>query len=244
MAQRPSIRQPKPLSAPLSSAHLPAGQPVPSAVAQPLGEIGAEVSPEAAPLWNLVLTHARWLALGVLFIVVAIMAVGIWRWYEEKTQAEARLELGRISSVLDPAARLSALEAFAPHAPAAIIKAVQLEIALAAAQSEQWEKAAAAYAEVADEEEDGSLALVARLNEADILLRLKRPAEAMSRLESLLPAAPKQMIPMLNQQIAEAAEAAGQKEKAISAWEAALTALPKEATTEAAWYRARIAALQ
>lgn len=244
MAQRPSIKQPRPLtSTPAAAGRLPAD--VQSlAAAQMLGGLEAEVSPEAAPLWNFVLSHARALACGVLGVILIIVAAGAWKWYEESSADKARLELGRISATQDPAARLAALEAFAADAPASVLTAARLELAATAARAENWEKAVAAYAAVADAEKSSPLGVSARLNEADILMRLGRPAEAVSRLEAVLTAAPEDLLSTIHQQIAEAAESAGQKDRAAAAYEAALAALPPSAVSESAYYRTRIARLR
>ena len=64
MSQRPTIKKPTPLSEP---AFRKGADPVMGGVNIPnfSAEMQAEVSPEAAPLWNFVLTHARKIAAGV-----------------------------------------------------------------------------------------------------------------------------------------------------------------------------------
>ena len=239
MAQRPRITQPRPLTAPAAAPEAagPAG-------AQVLGAMKAEVSPEAAPLWNFVLRHARTIAVAVLGVIVIIMAVAAWQWQRERAAAAARDDLGRISATVDPAARLAALESFAAGAPASVYAATQLELAQAAAQSENWDKAAAAYSALIQREPDSPLALPARFNLADIFLRQGKAAEAVTELEALLTRAPDEFKPYLNEQIGEAAEAAGLRDKAVSAYEAAIAALTDSAPAEAAYYQSRIAALQ
>ena len=104
MAQRPTIKKPTPLSQP--------ADPVMGGVNIPKfsAEMQAEVSPEAAPLWNFVLTHARKIAAGVVVVVVAILAVACWQWYREGQVADERFALGRITSIQDPARRAAALD--------------------------------------------------------------------------------------------------------------------------------------
>lgn len=246
MAQRPRIKQPRPVSTPPDStvsARLEA-EAARQATAQMLGTVKAEVSPEAAPLWDFVLRHARAIAAGVLGVIVVVMLVAAWQWQRERAAAAARDDLGRISATVDPAARLADLEAFAAGAPSAVARAVQLELAQAAAQGENWEKAADAYRSLIQGEPDSPLALAARFNLADLLLRQGRAAEAVSELETLLSLAPAEFRPYLNEQIGEAAEAAGQKDKAVSAYKAAIEALADTTPAEAAYYQNRIAALQ
>ena len=83
MAQRPTIQKPTPLSEP---AFRKGGDPVMGGVNIPRfsAEMQAEVSPEAAPLWNFVLTHSRKIAAGVVVVVLIILAVAGWQWYREE----------------------------------------------------------------------------------------------------------------------------------------------------------------
>ena len=231
MAQRPTVKQPKPLTAPVDPQRLEADA-AGLAGARVLGDVKAEVSPEAAPLWEFVLTHAR------------AIAVAAWQWYRESAAASARDDLGRIAASLDPAARLKALEDFAADAPSSVYLAAQLELARAAVESENWDKAAAAYAAVAERDPDSPLAFSARFNRADVLLRQGKAAEAATELETLLSQAPDNLKPFLNEQIGEAAEAAGRKDKAIAAYQAAVKELTSIAPAEAAYYQDRIAKLQ
>lgn len=243
MAQRPSVKQPKPLTAPVDPQRL-ATDVAGLTGARVLGDVKAEVSPEAAPLWNFVLTHARAIALAVLGVIMLIIAVAAWQWYRESAAAAARDDLGRISASGDPAARLKALEAFVADAPAAVYQAAQLELARAAVESENWAKADAAYAAVAEYAPHSPLAFSARFNRADVLLRQGKAAEAVTELETLLSQAPDTLRPFLNEQIGEAAEAAGQKDKAIAAYQAVVKELTTIAPAEAAYYQDRIAKLQ
>ena len=100
MAQRPTVKQPKPLTAPVDPQRLEADA-AGLAGARVLGDVKAEVSPEAAPLWEFVLTHARAIALAVLGVIVLIIAVAAWQWYRESAAASARDDLGRIAASLD-----------------------------------------------------------------------------------------------------------------------------------------------
>ena len=131
MAQRPTIQKPTPLSQP---AFHKGADPVMGGVNIPnfSAEMQAEVSPEAAPLWNFVLNHARKIAAGVVLVVLVILAVAGWQWYREEQVADARHALGRIISIQDPARRVSALEGFLKDAPAAVNTAACLELAAAA----------------------------------------------------------------------------------------------------------------
>lgn len=244
MSQRPRIQKPTPLSAPsfrgTPADSGPAGVNIPRFSA----EMQAEISPEAAPLWNFVVNHAPKIAAGVVALVVAILAVAGWQWYRESSRADAAAELGRLISIQDPARRTAALEAFVAEAPSSLEVAANLELASAAAENKDWEKAAAAYEKVAAEEGDSPLAFAARLNRAQLLMHQGAYAAARTEFRSLAAEAPADVVPVIYQQAAEAAEAAGDKAGAAADYEAAVSALPPTDAEAAAFFRARIARLK
>ena len=243
MSQRPTIKKPTPLSEPAfrkGADPVMGGGNIPSFSA----EMQAEVSPEAAPLWNFVLSHARVIAAGVVAIVLIILAVAGWQLYREEQIKDARMALGRIISIQDSTRRVAALEGFLKDAPSALVSAAQLELAASAVAVEDWDKAAAAYEAVAANEDDTPLAYAARLNHAQVLMHKGDFAAARDELKALAAKAPADAAAVLHQQVAEAAEAAGDKAGAIAAYEAAVAALPPTDTESAAFFRARIAALR
>ncbi len=243
MAQRPTIKKPTPLSQPALSN---GADPVMGGVNIPRfsAEMQAEVSPEAAPLWNFVLTHARKIAAGVVVVVIVILAVAGWQWYREEQISDARLALGRIISIQDPARRAAALEGFLKDAPSALGTATQLELASTAVEMKDWDKAASAYAAVASLEDDTPLAYAARLNHAQVLMHKGDFAAARDEFRELAATAPAEAAAVMHQQVAEAAEAAGDKAGAVAAYEAAVAALPPADQESAAFLRARIAELR
>lgn len=243
MAQRPTIQKPTPLSQP---AFHKGADPVMGGVNIPnfSAEMQAEVSPEAAPLWNFVLNHARKIAAGVVLVVLVILAVAGWQWYREEQVADARHALGRIISIQDPARRVSALEGFLKDAPAAVNTAACLELAAAAVQTGDWDKAASAYSRVAEKEGDTPLSFAARLNRAQVLMHKGDFAAARDEFGKLAASAPADVMPVIRQQQAEAAVAAGDKSGAVAAYEAAVTALPPTDKESAAFFRSRIASLK
>ena len=243
MAQRPTIQKPTPLSEP---AFRKGGDPVMGGVNIPRfsAEMQAEASPEAAPLWNFVLTHARKIAAGVVVVVLIILAVAGWQWYREEQIKDARLALGRIISIQDPAKRTDALEAFLKDAPSAVATAANLELAASAIDSGDWDTAAASYASVADMEGDSPLGFTARLNHAQVLMHKGDYAAARDEFKALAADAPAEVVPVIHQQVAEAAVAAGDKAGAIAAYESAVASLPPTDKESAAFFRSRIASLK
>ena len=243
MAQRPTIQKPTPLSQP---AFRKGADPVMGGVNIPnfSAEMQAEVSPEAAPLWNFVLTHARKIAAGVVVVVLVILCVAGWQWYREEQVKDARQTLGRVISIQDPARRVAALETFLKDAPSAVRAAADLELAASAVQTGDWDKAASAYARVAEADGDTPLAFAARLNYAQVLMHKGDFAAARDEFKKLAASAPADAVPVIRQQEAEAAVAAGDKAGAVSVYEAAVAALPPTDKESAAFFRSRIASLK
>lgn len=244
-----AIKKPQVLSSPSSASspvQIPADIPG-MAAAQMLNEVKAEVSPEAAPLWNFVLGHAKQLTLAVLLLIVVILAAAGWQWHSQNQVQEAKLELGRISATSDPAARYAALQGFAAKAPAEISRAVRLELASTAAALEKWDEAAQAYGQIAREDQGkelSPLAVTAWLNRIDLLLRQGKAKDAVAEMEEMLPRVPAAVKPLTLAQLGSAAELAGDKARAVSAYEEFIKALPPADSAQAGYYKARIAALK
>lgn len=243
MAKRPTIKKPTPLSQPV---HSTGADPIMGGVNLPRfsADMQAEVSPEAAPLWNFVLSHAREIAAGVVAAVAITLAVAGWQWYREEQIADARAALGRIISMQDPARRAAALEDFLKEAPSAVLASARLELASTAVEMKDWGKASLAYAAVAESEGDTPLATIARLNHAQVLMQKGDFTAARDEFRMLIASAPAEAAPMLQQQVAEAAEAAGDKAGAAAAYEAAIAAMPPTDQESANFLRARIAKLR
>ena len=242
MSQRPTIQKPTPLTAPQNAS----ADPVMGGVNIPKfsAEMSAEISPEAAPLWNFVQNHASQIAAAVVSLVVIILAIAGWQWYVEKQLAEAKGQLGRIISIQDPARRVTTLEQFLGDVPSELKVSATLELAVAAAESQDWAKAASAYAKVAEMEKDTALAFAARMNHAQLLLRSGDYAGARAELSALIAKAPAEAVAVMHQMAGEAAALAGDKTAAVTSYEAALAALPPTDSETSAYFRARIAQLK
>ena len=250
MSQRPTIQKPTPLSAPVSR---PGTDPIMGGASDPVmgvnipqfsKEMQAEISPEAAPLWNFVTNHAPKIAAGVVGIVVTCLAVAGWQWHEEKTLSEAQAQLGRVISIQDAGRRATALEEFLGKAPSALVNSAQLELATTAMELENYAKAAASYEKVANAEGDNPLGFSARMGQAQALMHAGKFADARAMFETVLLSAPANVKAAIHQQSAEAAEYAGDKAGAIASLEQAIRALAPTDTEGAAFFRARIAKLQ
>ena len=250
MSQRPTIKKPTPLSAPVSR---PGTDPIMGGSSDPVmggvnipqftKDMQAEISPEAAPLWNFVTNHAPKIAAAVVSVVVICLAVAGWQWYEEKTLREAQGQLGRVISIQDASRRAAALEEFLAKVPSRLVNSAQLELATTAMELENFAKAAASYEKVANAEGDNPLGFAARMGQAQALMHAKKYAEARGIFESVVLSAPANVKAAIHQQSAEAAEYAGDIPGAVASLEKAIAALAPTDQEGAAFFRARIAKL-
>ncbi|MBQ4077072.1 MAG: tetratricopeptide repeat protein [Mailhella sp.] len=251
MAQRPTIQKPTPLSAPVSR---PGTDPIMGGGSDPVmggvnipqftKEMQAEISPEAAPLWNFVSNHAPKIAAGVVSLVVVILAIAGWQWYVEKNLREAQGQLGRVISIQDAARRAGELEKFIAGAPSMLVTSSTLELATTAMELEDYAKAAACYEKVAAAEGDSPLGFSASMGQAQALMHAGKYAEARAIFEAVVLNAPANVKAAIHQQSAEAAEAAGDKAGAVASLEKAISSLAPTDQEGAAFFRARIALLQ
>ena len=205
-----------------------------------MGELKSEVAGEAAPLLTFVLKHIK-LIVGVILLAIAlIIGYGVWQWHTDKTLREAHMELGRILVGTDNTAKISALENFVNKAPESMHGGIMLEIATTAMEDGNLQKAADAYGQVFKLDPQGAMGVIAALNQADLLLRLNKPQEALTTLNAIQ--APEHMKSTVQAQQALALEIAGQRSEAITKYEALLAMATQE--QDISFYRHKIAALK
>ena len=205
----------------------PSGPQIPGSL---MGEIQSEVAVEATPLLSFVLRNSRIIVTCIVLLVLVIAGVGGWQWYQTRVEREAHLELGRILVSTQGPERIAALETFLPAAPSAMKSGVQLEIATTALGLEQYGKAADAYA------------AVAAANQADLLQRQGKYAEALAVFDSLEKSAPESLRPAILEGQAMSAELAGKLDRALAAYESIATSLGDAANN--GYFQAKIAELK
>ena len=207
-----------------------------------MGEIQSEVAVEATPLLSFVLRNSRIIVTCIVLLVLVIAGVGGWQWHQTRVEREAHLELGRILVSTQGPERIAALETFLPAAPSAMKSGVQLEIATTALGLEQYGKAADAYAAVAAADPKGSIGMMAAINQADLLQRQGKYAEALAVFDSLEKSAPESLRPAILEGQAMSAELAGKLDRALAAYESIATSLGDAANN--GYFQAKIAELK
>ena len=207
-----------------------------------MGELQSEVSVEATPLLRFVVTHARIFVGCVVVLIVAIAAVGIWRWHESSVQRDAEIALGHIRVSTSGAERIAALEKIAAEVPSGMRLGVQLDIAVTALGMQDLPRAAAAYGALYAQDPKGPVGLIAALNQADILQRMGKPAEALAVLDSLEKNAPETLRPVITEGQAVSAEESGNLQRALTGYEAIVTAAGSGGNV--GYFQAKIAELK
>ena len=183
------------------------------------------------------LRNSRIIVTCIVLLVLVIAGVGGWQWYQTRVEREAHLELGRILVSTQGPDRIAALETFLPAAPSAMKSGVQLEIATTALGLEQYGKAA-----VASADPKGSIGMMAAINQADLLQRQGKYAEALAVFDSLEKSAPESLRPAILEGQAMSAELAGKLDRALAAYESIATSLGDAANN--GYFQAKIAELK
>ena len=211
-----------------------------------MGELQSEVSVEATPLLRFVFKHIRILVGAVIVLILAIVALGGWRWYEASVQRDAEIALGHIRVSTSGAERIAALEKISADIPANMRLGLQLDIAVTALGMEDLPRAAAAFGALYAQDPKGPVGLMAALNQADILQRQGKPAEALAVLDSLEKNAPESMRSVILEGQAVSAEQSGDLNRALTDYEALVKAAGNDdmgyLQAKIAELRARIAA--
>lgn len=224
----------------------PATSQIPGASPTLLGEIQSEVSVEAAPLLTLIVTNMKLVVGFILVLLLITLGYGGWQWQENKTLREAQLDLGRILVRDAGQERVNALEAFAAKAPVALRQAVLLELAASAVAVEDFGRAANAYGQLVTADPASAMGTIAALNQADLLQRTQKPAEAVVVLEKLLVQVPEVLRPTVREQLAGAAVQAGDLKKALAVYEELLQSESSapSAGANVAFFKNRVTALK
>ena len=198
-----------------------------------LNDLKAEVSAESAPLLQFIVRHSGLIVGVVVILLVALVGTAVWRWHQGGLQAEAQTELARIGITMKGGDRLKALDDLAAKAPENMRYSIYLMQAEFAMQDQDYSRAEQAYA-------DGAMGLMAALGQAGALIKLDRPADAVTLLQGLESRATEDGRATLRMLLGEAAEAAGKTDVAIAAYEALAASQPG---LDGEFYRSRADAL-
>ncbi|MGE4296561.1 MAG: tetratricopeptide repeat protein [Desulfovibrionaceae bacterium] len=212
--------------------------PQPGATAEEL--LGKEVSEEFSPFIKKAMENLKAIIAGVVLLLVVTGGYGIYKSVTAKNLAKAVNDLGLIMVQEDGADKIAALDGFLATAPAGLKGGVLLEIARVSEAAKDYDRAVKAWRDVAAMGVD-TLTPVAKLGEAAALAAAGKPAEALPLLESLKASAPKSYTSSVLEKIAAVAEASGDLQKAVAAFEELKNADADQANKS--YYDGKIAAL-
>ena len=202
-----------------------------------LNDLKAEVSAESAPLLQFIVRHSGLIVGVVVILLVALVGTDVWRWHQGGLQAEAQTELARIGITMKGGDRLKALDDLAAKAPKNMRYSIYLMQAEFAMQDQDYSRAEQAYATAARLDADGAMGLMAALGQAGALIKLDRPADAVTLLQGLESRATEDGRATLRMLLGEAA---GKTDVAIAAYEALAASQPG---LDGEFYRSRADAL-
>ena len=180
--------------------------------------IEVEIGSESRQLYQKILEQWKLLAAAAAVVIVFAAAYGGYGAYQDRRLAKAELELDRAVLENSGVGLLAALEQLQGSLPKAMLPRYWLESARAAQDLGEWDKALGFWTMLAEKGPD-HWSLLGGLGRNTALMRLGRPAEALTGLESLRAKAPEDMMPTLLLQLAEASEMAGEWARALAVYE-------------------------
>ncbi len=202
----------------MPASNIPHG--VPTSPLQPqagqalLQELQSEVSTEAAPLLQFIVTHVKSIVTFFVLFLVVLVGFGAYNWYTTKTLQTAQDDLARIMLTSQGTERINKLEAFLVDAPKGMQSATLLAAADAATEAQDYVAAAKFFGTLAQAEPDKATGLLAALNEGQALLLAGKPTEALAVLDALQNKMPEQSRTLVSEAVVEAALLANDTEKA------------------------------
>ncbi|MDL2272821.1 hypothetical protein LJC23_07320 [Desulfovibrio sp. OttesenSCG-928-I05] len=215
--------------------------PIPQQQASLLDKVTAEVTPEVSPLLQFITNNATKIV-GVFLVCLALgVGYGAYQWHAAGALADSKAALGTAEVIKDPAERVAALEKFVSGAPAELLPAANLALAKAALESENYDKAAAAWAKVAAGEK-GAFLIVAVTGQAEALIKGGKDAEALALLQKHQGSGTDVSRAMVDSLVVDLAEKNNNYAAAIAACES-LAANPAS-LGEAEFWRQKAAALR
>lgn len=179
------------------------------------------------PLLDYIIKNGKMIAAGVAAIILIAGGVSGFKYMNQQKLIKAQSEMGTILIKYSGAKEAKALAAFEKDAPASMKPAVQLALAKAWMDADNYAEAKNVWGNIA--KTSPKLAPVARLGQAKCLMLENKAGEAVTTLQSLKESAGAAYAPTINRLLADAAEKSGNIQLAIQAYQGLLTSAPQEA---------------
>lgn len=191
-----------------------------------------EVAPEASPVLQFLIDHARIIAAGVVIFIAAIAGYWIYERNEASREAEEQIHFGKVIQGKAAQERITALEEFLKTAPASLKPAAWFALAQAAQETGDHAKVYEAWQNIATV--DASIRITALVAMADAMVETGKTPEALTLLEGARKDLSAADLQSINSRIAVLAENIQDYPRAIAACEA-IIANPAADTDHAFW---------
>ncbi|WP_027180491.1 tetratricopeptide repeat protein [Maridesulfovibrio bastinii] len=203
-----------------------------------LGQFQDSVPDSIHPFLNFLLENAK-LILGIVAAIIIIAAgYAIMQHSQQKALDQAASQLGAIMIQYHGADQIKQLEKFQTEAPSEMKNSVDLALARAYMDASQFDKAAAAWKDIAAKKD--TFSSIAVIGQAKSLILGDKPDEAISLLQGLQSKTGETYKATINRLLASAAVMSGNNELAIQAYQALMTDNP----TERMYYESKVAELK
>lgn len=182
-----------------------------------LDDVEARVPESLHPILEAAFKYQKQLIIGVVAIIaVAAVYAGV-RGYNQRARTQAQAQLGTILIEASGQDKIARLEGLLADAPSSVKPAILLELARTTMNNGEYDKGVSYWNRLVGETDD-HLEVVARLGKAKCLVLADQPAEAVTILEALAGTVGAEFSAPVYRQLAVAAEAAGNDDKALEAY--------------------------
>ncbi len=182
-----------------------------------LDEVESHVPQQLHPILEAAFKYHKQLIAGVVAIVAIAAIYAGMTTYNQRALATAQTELGDILVKSAGDERIAKLEALLGSAPSSAKPAILLALAQSSMNNEKYDKAVGYWNQLAGTADD-DMQFVARLGKAKSLTLAGKGKESMALLKELVGIAPEAFTVSTYRQLAVAAEAAGDKNEALTAY--------------------------
>lgn len=178
----------------------------------------SEIGAQSRRLFDKIMDYWRVIAASVAVFILLVSAFAGYNSYQEHRLTKSEQALDQALLENQGLQKLAALQEIEDQMAKPFLPRHHLETAMAAQNVQDWTIALAYWNKLANIAPE-NWNTTARLGKATALLRLDQTDQAVAELESLRASASEEYMPLVLMQLATAAEAAGNWDKALNAYE-------------------------
>lgn len=222
----------------MTAKQMPAPAPAAGIPDSLVDSIQSEVAAEASPLLQFLVEKARYIAIGIVLFIAAIIGYWVFASQAESRRVDDLKSLGEILVVANAETRLAKLEAFSANAPDAMKSAVLFNILEAAVAAGDMDKQYAAWEGISRLTPE--IKVNALLGMSEIRARQGKYQEALALLDGVAGTLDEADLELVNLRIVLLAEYLGDTSRALAACDAVL-AVPDIGADAAFWAQKKAA---